>query len=166
MVRYKILAETLIVPYMGPPRGHIPMKLHIMKLLKKGISDRFQVKFILLFVWEIRHVKKYGFEERNYGWDPHILARPANSTLSHIIIKSRKKCVSGRLIVKVKHRNGSLIPMFAQKPSTRGKHNHNFIFFHILPQSGLVGIEVWQTRIWCFARTLVPEPNFSLRMCF
>ena len=34
--------------------------------------------------------------------------------------------------------------VFAQEPSTREKYNHNFIFFHDLPQFKLVGIEVRQ----------------------
>ena len=51
--------------------------------------------------------------------------------------------------------------MFAQESSIRGKYNHNFIFFHVLPHFRAVGIEVRQTHIGGFTHTLVPEPQFS-----
>ena len=50
--------------------------------------------------------------------------------------------------------------IFAQESSIRGKYNHNFIFFHVLPQFRAVGIEVRKTQKWGFTHTLVPEPYF------
>ena len=117
------------------------------------------VKFRLTFVLDACSLEENGVEEQNCGWDPHILARPANSTLSQIIVKPRKKCVLGRFLVKTKPRNGNFMLMSAQESSIIGKYNHNFIFFHVLPQFRAVGIEVRKTQIWGFTHTLVPEPH-------
>ena len=118
------------------------------------------VKYILIFVLKACSSEKNRVEERNYEWSPHILARPANSTLSRITIKSRKKCVSGRLGVKQNQKTVILKLTFAQEPSTREKYYQNFIFFHVLPHFRLVGIEVRHTHIWGFTCILVPEPHF------
>ncbi len=65
MVRYKILAEALIIPYMGLPGGHLPIKVHFWSFSSKVKPGN--VKFRLMFVLDTCFLEENGVEERNCG---------------------------------------------------------------------------------------------------
>ena len=59
---------------------------------------------------------------------------------------------------KTKPGNGDFTQMFAPEPSKRGKYNHSFIFLHVLPEFGLVVINVPLTHTSRFH----PHLSFAL----